>query len=426
MEESHMQKTAKLYYHTSFPADARLVILHPNFHSQHLFIPDIAADSQRLVFMTFRSPDSGLAEAWQLLGAALEEGFSVALPRLDAQWSAERAAQQALKVIRPLEPVTLLIDGYDLAPADPLATWVVEVAAELSAGSRIVIGTRYLPLNIVGESLQRPVMRDKIALFPVDEDRMLLNYLSVPDSQAVLEVYAHGAGQALVNGRLIDHWDGVLPRNLFFYLVDRGMTTRDEIFQTFWPDLTVRDATNVFHVTKRKISEILGFDLTMYSSGFYRISSDIDLHYDVVSFGEFVQNSTIAPDDEAVAMLEKAVFLYQGTFLSGMEADWIAARREALRSMYQETLTALGKHYESRRELPRALSLYQRAMAIQPHREDLARNIMAIYRQLDQPDQALRLFDHLAEVLKRGFGLSPDKKTVELAEQIRKDGKPRR
>ena len=40
------------------------------------------------------------------------------------------------------------------------------------------------------------------------------------------------------------------------------MVTRDEIFETFWPGLPTKEATNVFHVTKRKISERLGYELT--------------------------------------------------------------------------------------------------------------------------------------------------------------------
>src|SRR5204863_8076031 len=143
-------------------------------------------------------------------------------------------------------------------------------------------------------------------------------------------VYGLGPGQALINGKRIDQWDGLLPRSLFFYFVDRGMITRDEIFQTFWPTLSIREATNVFHVTKRKISEILGFDLTVYWSGFYRISPDIDLHYDVIKFAENVQNSVIADDDEASPLLQHAIYLYRGLFLSTIEMPWSIARRNEL------------------------------------------------------------------------------------------------
>ena len=41
--------------------------------------------------------------------------------------------------------------------------------------------------------------------------------------------------------------------------------TRADIFKEFWPGLPIKSATNVFHVTKRKIGERLGCDLTSYA-----------------------------------------------------------------------------------------------------------------------------------------------------------------
>src|SRR6185295_16856224 len=106
-----------------------------------------------------------------------------------------------------------------------------------------------------------------------------------------IEVYAFGSGVVRVNGLPVDTWDGPLPRNLFYYFVDHPMVTRDEIFETFWPDLNTKEATNVFHVTKRKISERLGFDLTTYAGGFYYHSTKINLQYDVAVFDALIEEA---------------------------------------------------------------------------------------------------------------------------------------
>src|SRR6185436_12766505 len=99
-----------------------------------------------------------------------------------------------------------------------------------------------------------------------------------------LEVYGFSGGSVFMNGLPVESWDGPLPRNLFYYFVDHPMVTRDELFETFWPELPTKEATNVFHVTKRKISERLGFELTAYSGGFYRPSGQMAVHYDVRNF----------------------------------------------------------------------------------------------------------------------------------------------
>ncbi|NJL95427.1 MAG: hypothetical protein HC915_17740, partial [Anaerolineae bacterium] len=127
---------------------------------------------------------------------------------------------------------------------------------------------------------------------PADERWMLWDYArgnerdSNGSEMTLLEVRAFGAGRVQLNGQAVVSWDGILPRSLFFFLVDKGLATRTEIFNTFWPNLSVREATNVFHVTKRKISEVLGIDLTVYMSGFYHISPKIHLSYDVALFNQ--------------------------------------------------------------------------------------------------------------------------------------------
>ena len=86
-----------------------------------------------------------------------------------------------------------------------LWTWINQVRTQGIAGKRDVVITL----------LDEAAPRDKMALYPLDGERMLLDYVSQPSGRTMLEVYGHGPGRVLVNGRLIDEWDGVLPRSLF-------------------------------------------------------------------------------------------------------------------------------------------------------------------------------------------------------------------
>jgi two-component SAPR family response regulator len=209
----------------------------------------------------------------------------------------------------------------------------------------------------------------------------------------VLEVRALGAGQVILNGRVIRDWDGALPRSLFFFLVDRGMATRTEIFETFWPQLTTREATNVFHVTKRKVNEILGLDFTVYSSGYYRISSDLHLAYDALIFTQLCQMAEIEDGTEAEAALRKALSMYHGHFLSGLDMPWAVERRAELRAGYGESLLALAGIKEAKGEVEAALSLYVRAFAASPGDADTVRHVMHLYDQLGMPSDALATFE---------------------------------
>jgi DNA-binding SARP family transcriptional activator len=398
----------------TFPTDAPFVIFHPNFSDQHVLLSKALAEPGRTpVILSLQTPNSDLSTAYSLFSTALAEQFEQKAAGIDADTPPEKAAQAALKALKSLEPYVLVVDSFDLA-SEPVEAWVGAIVKGLPSGSQVLLGGRQLPFSLVSNG----AVKGKVHIYPVDPDRMLLDYVSQPKERGLLEVYGLGTGQALINGQRIDKWDGMLPRSLFFYFIDRGMVTRDEIFQTFWPSLSVREATNVFHVTKRKISEILQFDLTVYWSGFYRISPDIDLHYDVVKFVEHVQNSSVAEDSEAARLLQQAIDIYEGRFLSSLDMPWAVSRRNELNLTYVEALSNLARLRQNQNRNEEALGLFLRAAATQPQREDLARGIMALFTELGQPQKALEVFNRLSIELKRTLGVSPDRRTIELAEQI--------
>ncbi len=398
------------------PSEVTLAVLHPDFYGQHsLFVPVLDDPQQTAVYLALRVPQTPCRDLVAALQSALEEQAGIASPDLPGDLTA--AADAIAKMLGNHTNCTLIIDAYDLAAPAQCNDFIVQLAQQLKPGCRVMLSTRELPMAL----LHHGDLDGKVALVPTHPDRMMLDYAANKDMN-VLEVRALGPGRVLINGRRIDHWDGVLPRMLFFYFVDRGMTTRDEIFATFWPQLSTREATNVFHVTKRKISEILETDLTVYWSGFYRISPDLDLHYDVIKFAESVQNAAIAPDEEAIRLYRSAISIYGGPFLSTVkEQGWVERRREELMSNYAEALAGLAEIYRHQDAKQESLGFYLRAAATNPQREDLARAIMGLYRDLGKPEDALATYARLERELQGSLGVSPDHQTVHLAEDIRAD-----
>lgn len=407
----------KRWYDDVYPADASLVILHPSFTNQHLLLPGLLnRRGRRTFFVCLHEPVNSLAQVWGALATALAEQDDLTLPPLEGRSTPRSSAQNLARLLRDGGPFTLVIDSFDVAAeCEPVIAWLSALVKEMPRGSQVVLGGRRLPVALLSD----PALRAVTALHPVDPERMLLDYVSQPPDRTLLEVYGHGPGRALINGRPIEEWDGMLPRALFFYFIDRGMVTRDEIFHTFWPALPVREATNVFHVTKRKISEILGFDLTIYWSGFYRIAPTLDLHYDVVKFVEHVQYSAVADKDTAPLHLQRAIYLYRGTFLSALDGAWLEPRREDLQTIYVDALSALARLHEQAHEDPEALGLYLRAASLHSHREDLARAVMSLYRRMGNPERALRTYDRLVGELRTALNVLPDPRTTELANEIR-------
>ncbi len=223
-----------------------------------------------------------------------------------------------------------------------------------------------------------------------------------------------GNSRIVSDGRSIKSWDGSLPRNLCYYFIERKMVTRQEIFDTFWPHLGVKEATNVFHVTKRKISEKIGYDITAYSNGFYVPSSSVKLMYDARHFEALIEEAVSNPDEVNPAVWYQAIQLYRHPYLQGLDMPWIIEKRNRLKEGYVRALIGIGRFHKQLEEPNRALGYFLRAVAEQPNREDVHRDIMQLYYDADQLDQLVTQYRQLERILKRDYNLKPSKETQAL------------
>ncbi len=232
-----------------------------------------------------------------------------------------------------------------------------------------------------------------------------------------LEIYALAGGHVYIDGRPVTRWEGSLPKHLFYYFVDHPMVTRDEIFSIFWPKLGVKEATNVFHVTKRKISERLGHELTQYGNGFYTHSPRLMIHYDVQLF-EDAARQALNSDVDAPALWYTAVSLYRSDFLPKLDLPWVRERRAALRQQYAQVLINLGRYHRGNDDLEQALGYLLRALRVKPDWEDVHQDVMLLYHQMGRKDDAIAQYRQLEKTLKRMFNIPPSKDTQRLFQII--------
>ncbi len=322
------------------------------------------------------------------------------------------------------EPLILFVDELDRVAMDAdFNQFIRALVAALPDNVQIAFSSRLLTYQPWYDMVARG---DAIVLGTAQrKDDMMFTVEATPRPQ--LEVYGFGRGHALVNGQPITNWDGALPRNLFFFFMDHPLVTRDEIFETFWPGLSVKEATNVFHVTKRKITERISmkisengsYELTQYNSGFYMPSDKVVRHYDVGDFQEAVDKAMVAASEkEEVALLARAIDIYKAPFLQTIEMKWVVDRRNTLRQLYAQALIGMGRIYVRRNEDQRAIGFFSRSLKETPEREDIHRQVMNLYINMGLLDDAVMQYRKLEQILGDTLKIQPSRETRDLYEQI--------
>lgn len=326
------------------------------------------------------------------------------------------------------KPIALYLDNVDLISKIENFTAFLEALIEvLPQRVQLIVSARQMQTQPWNHLLEQG---DAVVLGMGHRDEADA-FSAKADDKPMLEIFAFGRGHALVNGNPIESWDGALPRSLFFFFADHLMVSRDQIFQVFWPGLPVKEATNVFHVTKRKISERItthtrngdsNYELTTYANGFYQPSDSVQRHYDVTEFEDAVAQATsTSDDDEKETLYRRALDIYRAPFLAGIEMTWVQERREKLRMMYVDVLIAISRLHKQKNRPAEALGFFLRALKEVPQREDLHREAMMLHWQLGAPQDALNQYRLLDDYLQRTVGVRPSRETRELNERVQRE-----
>lgn len=403
-------------------AGKKLVLLYPWSNYRQLFLTHfLASEGEGLLYYCIphgtKTLNDWMRDLNQQLGEILD-GFGKNLSKLKNDDSPEEIAKAFTKDLGKIKSdrVVLFIDELDRVKFDDDFNSFIQAVVDL------------LPKDVQLAFSSRLLTRQPWYDFIVQGDAVVLGtefrkndiMFTIEDEvKPQVEVYGFGRGHAFVNGEEITTWDGALPRNLFFYFIDNALVTRDDIFSTFWPNLSVKEATNVFHVTKRKISERItmkvsedeeeqNYELTLYSAGFYMPSDKIVRHYDVADFVEAMEQAITSEDDrERERLYRHAVDLYKAPFLETIKMQWVEERRNYLRQLQTQALVGLGRISRNRGEIDEALGFYTRAAKESPEREDTHREIILIYAEKGMKSDAKKQYETLKKILKENYGIAP-------------------
>ena len=400
-------------------ADRKLVLLAPNTTYRGVFLSYFLRNSgQGPLYYRIGPDETTVAAMIQGLVAEMEtvlgpDGDAFARPLRAALQdpSAPRLAEALAAGLAALkrDPAVLYLDEFDRLQVNAdFHTFVITLAHHLGKQAQVVINARALRAQPWYDLITRG---DAVVIG--DERATGAGMLEIEGPfRPQVEVFGFGRGHVLVNGQPLTRWDGALPRSLFFFFIDRPLLTRDEIFSAFWPDLGTKEATNVFHVTKRKISECISnsvedgatYELTKYQNGYYLPNEKIVRHYDVFDFTETYQRADGAEDsNEAYALFRQVIDLHRAPFLTSIRMPWANDRRASLRQMLVHALSSASRLALGFGNQDQSLDYALRALGLMPNQADLHEQAIALLLETGRTNEARAQYARL-EALHRRVG----------------------
>lgn len=198
---------------------------------------------------------------------------------------------------------------------------------------------------------------------------------------------------------------------LFYYLVIKKQATRDELVDIFWGESGEKAAKKNLRNAMYKIRKTFDMDIIISpQKSKVILNSDIEIDSDLDSFLKNDQNSVKSYDGEFLKgfMVKKALKFN----------EWVLNTREYYRSIYITKLHEIIRNLISKNDYSKAEHYGQLLIKEDEFNEGSYRILMNIYKQQENYDKAIKLYNRLAKILKEELGIVPDIKTKKLYDDI--------
>ncbi len=209
-------------------------------------------------------------------------------------------------------------------------------------------------------------------------------------------------------------------RAILYYLASIDYPiSRDKLQAMFWPDADVVSAkhnlnVNLYEIKKQAPGLIENAD---HGNG-VQLAPNVSV--DVRFF-----NSLLEADRVSLSQLQQAIDLFQGDFLDGFTLadspdfdNWKATEAVYYSSIYIDALIRAADIYAAAGDLIPAISYVQKALSIDPLKEDLYRKLMTLHSKNGDYLQVQNTYNRLKKVLREEINIEPMSETAALYTSI--------
>ncbi len=199
-----------------------------------------------------------------------------------------------------------------------------------------------------------------------------------------------------------------------------GRNVSDEqLADTLWPDSDGDTAHDAFTTTLYRLRQLLGCEDALELRERRLTLAPGYCWVDVWSFDritrEIENGIKNGCPEQTVRLMEKAVDMYQGDFLSGDEdKPWTVSLREYLKNRLIHLVKDMGQHLEEKGDLETAIRCFNKGLEADDLIEEFYQRLMRCHYSLGCRAEGLSVYNRLKKALSSAFGINPSPKTEEI------------
>jgi DNA-binding SARP family transcriptional activator/tetratricopeptide (TPR) repeat protein len=234
-----------------------------------------------------------------------------------------------------------------------------------------------------------------------------------PEPELRIRLFGHVAVE--VNG---EPFRLATPRKtlsvLAYLLLNRDAPiARDFLAYVMWPDDEEEPARTKLRMNLYDLARVLPPELAgralIVDGDSVRLRPDLHLWLDFEEFDRLVADPQ---------RLEEAAGLYRGELLTAVYDEWVFPERERRRNAFLAGLMQLVSQARRQRNFVRGIARAQQILAIDPWREDVVRQIMALRSESGDRAGALAEYERFIKLLRLELNVQPMPETLTLREAI--------
>ena len=193
----------------------------------------------------------------------------------------------------------------------------------------------------------------------------------------------------------------------FFLINHKVSLSKEKMIDTFWQDCENPANALKFAIFRLRngLKKIDGLndEFIMTTNNGYQINEDLNI---IIDTEEFEKDILEAKHNNDISLFEKALKLYNGPYLEGIDASWAQIDRGYYSSLALDSYNTMANRYIDNNKIKEAIAVCEKGLSFDDLDEQLITSYLRALVLNQNYNQAMTFYQHINKKYKEVLGIS--------------------